>query len=176
MSRLVLTKIDLASDKFFPRDVLTSWMTTGSRYSWFSRLWHCTAYMCEVCSRHDSVLTYLAVFADQTCNTNPVSEPVPRSLHNSQLRLFSLNRVRTALRGASMANRRLRDSASTTASMGATPSDYAQSEEWCIEMLLTQINGNDSAVARAALSVLEEATQDERCLRTLVNLCLPNSK
>lgn len=33
MSRLVLTKIDLASDKFFPRDVLKSWMTTGSRYS-----------------------------------------------------------------------------------------------------------------------------------------------
>lgn len=36
-------------------------------------------------------------------------------------------------------------------------------------MLLTQINGDDPAVARAALSVLEEATQDERCLRTLVN-------
>eukprot|EP00752_Nemacystus_decipiens_P007062 g6329.t1 len=116
MSRLVLTKIDLASDKFFPRDVLKSWMTTGS----------------------------------------------------SQLRLFSLNRVRTALRGASVANRRLRDSASTGASGGSTISEYAQSEEWCIEMLVTQINGDDPAVARAALSVLEEATQDERCLRTLV--------
>lgn len=104
----------------------------------------------------------------------PVLEPVPRSLHDSQLRLFSLNRVRTALRGASVANRRLRDSASTAASGGMTTSDYAQSERWCIEMLVTQINGDDPAVARAALSVLEEATQDERCLRTLVNRCLLN--
>lgn len=43
MSRLVLTKIDLASDKFFPRDVLKSWMTMGSRYWWFMGLWYCTA-------------------------------------------------------------------------------------------------------------------------------------
>lgn len=74
-----------------------------------------------------------------------------------------------------MANRRLRDSASTAASGGSTTSDYAQSEEWCIGMLVTQINGDDPAVARAALSVLEEATQDERCLRTLVNRCLPDN-
>ena len=74
-----------------------------------------------------------------------------------------------------MANRRLGDSASTSASGGSTTSDYAQSEEWCIEMLVTQINGDDPAVARAALSVLEEATQDERCLRTLVNGCLPDN-
>lgn len=105
---------------------------------------------------------------------NPVAELAPPSLRNSQLRLFSLNRVRTALRGASVANGRLRDSASAAASGGTTSSDYAQSEEWCIEMLVTQINGDDPAVARAALSVLEEATQDERCLRTLVNRCLPN--
>ena len=32
MSRLVMTKIDLNSDKFIPRDVLKSWMTTSSRY------------------------------------------------------------------------------------------------------------------------------------------------
>lgn len=42
MSRLVLTKIDLASDKFFPRDVLKSWMTMGSRYWRLSRLRHST--------------------------------------------------------------------------------------------------------------------------------------
>lgn len=33
LSRLVLTKIDLSSDKFIPRDLLKSWMTTGSRYA-----------------------------------------------------------------------------------------------------------------------------------------------
>lgn len=33
MSRLILAKIDLASEKCFPRDQLESWMTTGSRYS-----------------------------------------------------------------------------------------------------------------------------------------------
>lgn len=73
-----------------------------------------------------------------------------------------------------MANRWLRGSASAVTSGCTTTSDYAQSEEWCIDMLLTQINGDDPAVARAALCVLEEATQDERCLRTLVNRRLPN--
>lgn len=34
---------------------------------------------------------------------------------------------------------------------------------------MAQVHGDDPAVARAALSVLEEATQDERCLRTLVS-------
>lgn len=42
-------------------------------------------------------------------------------------------------------------------------------------MLVAQIDGGDPAVARAALSVLEEATQDERCLRTLVGSPLATS-
>ncbi|CAM9959226.1 unnamed protein product [Ectocarpus sp. 6 AP-2014] len=116
MSRLILAKIDLASEKCFPRDQLESWMTTGS----------------------------------------------------SHLRLFSINRMRIALRNSSTANRRLRDPVLTAHGGSTTPSDYARSEEWCIEMLVAQVHGDDPAVARAALSVLEEATQDERCLRTLV--------
>ncbi|CBN77350.1 conserved unknown protein [Ectocarpus siliculosus] len=107
MSRLILAKIDLASEKCFPRDQLESWMTTGSR-------------------------------------------------------------MRIALRNSSTANRRLRDPVLTAHGGSTTPSDYARSEEWCIEMLVAQVHGDDPAVARAALSVLEEATQDERCLRTLV--------
>lgn len=77
--------------------------------------------------------------------------------------------MRTALRSASAANRRLRDPALATQSGATTASDYARSEEWCIEMLVAQVNGDDPAIVRAAISVLEEATQDERCLRTLVS-------
>lgn len=42
-------------------------------------------------------------------------------------------------------------------------------EMWCIETLVAQLNGGDPAIARTALSVLEEAAQDEGCLRTLVS-------
>lgn len=77
--------------------------------------------------------------------------------------------MRTALRGASAANLRLRDPALIAQSGSTTASDYARLEEWCIEMLVAQVNGDDPAIARAAISVLEEATEDERCLRTLVS-------
>lgn len=78
--------------------------------------------------------------------------------------------MRTALRGASTANLRLRDPAMTAQSESTMASDYARLEEWCIEMLVAQVNGDDPAIARAAISVLEEATEDERCLRTLVSV------
>lgn len=33
MSRLILTTVDLTSDKFIARDLLNTWMTSGSRYA-----------------------------------------------------------------------------------------------------------------------------------------------
>lgn len=69
MSRLVLTKIDLASDKFFPRDVLKSWMTTGSRYSWFQDFGLARQICVTFFSGHESVFNFH--FAHKTCNTNP---------------------------------------------------------------------------------------------------------
>lgn len=76
--------------------------------------------------------------------------------------------MRIALRRASAADRRLRDPALAARSGNASNSDDPRPEEWCIETLVAQLNGGEPEVARAALSVLEEATQDEHCLRTLV--------
>ena len=76
--------------------------------------------------------------------------------------------MRTALRRASAADRRLRDPALAARTGSTSNSDDPRPEEWCIETLVAQLNGGEPEVARAALSVLEEATQDERCLRTLV--------
>ncbi|CAM9196403.1 unnamed protein product [Hapterophycus canaliculatus] len=114
MSRLVLTEIDLNSE--FPRELLKTWMKTGS----------------------------------------------------SHLRMFSLNRVRAALRAASTASRRERDPALNAHNGSSATSDCANLEEWCIELLVDQVHGDNPAVARASVSVLEEVTQDERCLRILV--------
>lgn len=135
-----------------------------------SRLLH--DYLSHGERQRDVCFTYLQLQAND--NRKHVTRPPshPGSVLSSQLRLFSLNRVRIALRGASVANRRLRDPEHTVPSESITTSGYVRLEEWCIEMLVAQIDGGDPAVARAALSVLEEATQDERCLRTLVG-CMP---
>lgn len=93
----------------------------------------------------------------------------PDVVHISHLRMSSLNRVRSALRAASAASRRLRDPASNTHNGNSATSDCARLQEWCIELLVDQVHGDDPAVARASVSVLEEVTQDERCLRILVS-------
>lgn len=38
MSRLILTTVDLTSNKFFARDLLNTWMASGSRYGMRSRI------------------------------------------------------------------------------------------------------------------------------------------
>lgn len=86
----------------------------------------------------------------------------------SHLRLFALSLVRIALGGASAGGRKAENSSLSAHTATTTPDD-APLEDWCIAALVEQLNGDDAAVARAALSVLEEATHDERCLRTLVS-------
>lgn len=76
--------------------------------------------------------------------------------------------MRSVLRGARVVGRDIRDPAVAARTAGGTSSDDARWEDWFIETLVAQLNGDDPDVARAALSVLEEAVQDERCLRTLV--------
>ena len=56
----------------------------------------------------------------------------------------------------------------TSARVGSTSSEDSRPEDWCIEALVDQLIGDDPTVASVALSVLEEAIQDERCLRSLV--------
>lgn len=87
---------------------------------------------------------------------------------SSHLRLFAVNLVRSVLRSGS-ATERVRDPTLAAHTGITATTDEARSEEWCIETLVAQLNGDEPAVSRAALAVLEEATQDERCLRTLVS-------
>lgn len=96
--------------------------------------------------------------------------PIPvMSARTSHLRLFAVNLLRTALRGATAADRGLRDRPPGARSRSSTGPDDASPEEWCIQTLVAQLNGDEPTVASAALVVLEEATLDERCLRTLVS-------
>lgn len=76
--------------------------------------------------------------------------------------------MRSVLRSGS-ATERVKDPALAAHAGITAPPDEAPLEEWCIETLVAQLNGDEPDVSRAALAVLEEATQDERCLRTLVS-------
>lgn len=180
MSRLVLTKIDLISDNFIPRDLLRSWMTTGSRcvhaYQSDGRV---DASKIEIITSHSST-EYVRVSCAMTGVLPDVHPACPTSCHwnahlfkmsaLSHLQLFAVNLLRTVLKGADMANREPKSVAALSSATSAARSNDGCWEEWCIETLVTQLNGENPKVARAALSVLEEATQDEGCLRTLVCL------
>lgn len=64
--------------------------------------------------------------------------------------------------------RERKDPAVSTYAGSNAGADDTGLEVWCIETLVAQLNGGEPPIVRAALSVLEEASQDERCLRTLV--------
>lgn len=55
---------------------------------------------------------------------------------------------------------------------GAATDEDSVLEVWCIEALAAELNGAESTIARAALSVLEEASKEERCVRILVSPAL----
>lgn len=173
MSRLVLTRIDLSSDKFIPRDLLKSWMTTGSRYA-HALVQLCVA-LCLLLGDLDVtvIMSYDSASSPHTLTFCIPDEPMIGSRPllsspRSHLRLFAVNLVRSVLRSGSASERVRNPALAAHTGMTAT-TDEARSEEWCIETLVAQLNGDEPAVSRAALAVLEEATQDERCLRTLVS-------
>lgn len=87
----------------------------------------------------------------------------------SQLRLFVVNLLRSVLKKISTGDS---DYSSTSRTGNMNLEDPTRPEEWYVEGLVGQLNSDDPSVAGAALSVLEETTQDERCLRSLVgNAC-----
>ncbi|CAM9962272.1 unnamed protein product [Ascophyllum nodosum] len=97
------------------------------------------------------------------------------STGSSQLRLFAVNLLRSALKRLTLTSLVSVDSSTSTTSarVGSTSSEDSRPEDWCIEALVDQLIGDDPTVASVALSVLEEAIQDERCLRSLVALAKP---
>lgn len=77
--------------------------------------------------------------------------------------------MRSVLRDAIAANRDLKNTALGTLGGGTSSADNNGLELWCIETLVTQLSRDEPAIVQAVLSVLEEAAQDDHCLRTLVS-------
>lgn len=86
----------------------------------------------------------------------------------SQMRLFAVNLLRSALKKISTGDSESLDYSTTSRTGNVNLEDPTRPEEWYVEGLVGQLNCDDPSVAGAALSVLEEATQEERCLRSLV--------
>lgn len=94
------------------------------------------------------------------------------SSHGSQLRLFAVDLLRCVLRDAVASPCELQDRAMATPSENAVDVKDSNFQEWCVEMLVSQLNRGEHDTTRAALSALEEAAEDERCLRALVSFAL----
>lgn len=77
--------------------------------------------------------------------------------------------MRSVLRDATAANRDLKNTASRTLGGDISGADNNGLALWCIETLVAQLSRDEPAIVQAVLSVLEEAAQDDRGLRTLVS-------
>lgn len=92
-----------------------------------------------------------------------------RLLGPSNLRLFAVNFMRSVVRHTIVSHLKFEDPIASHVESTATMGDETGLQPWCIQTLVTQLNAGEPAIVRAVLSVLEEAAQDQRCLRTLVS-------
>lgn len=76
--------------------------------------------------------------------------------------------MRSVLRGATAADRNVKDPAFGTPLGSRSGGEDAGLELWCIQTLVEQLNHGEPVIVNAVIAVLEEAAQDDRCLRALV--------
>lgn len=86
----------------------------------------------------------------------------------SHLRLFAVNLMRSVLRDATAVNEDPNHATPGTLGGRTSSAETSGLERWCIETLITQLSRDEPVIVQAVLDALEEASQDERCLRTLV--------
>lgn len=76
--------------------------------------------------------------------------------------------MRSVLRDATAVNGDPNNAASRTLRGRASSAETSGLERWCIETLIAQLSRDEPVIVQAVLDALEEAAQDERCLRILV--------